>query len=49
MRNAGIGPAMLDDVRVRYKGKDFVADPYDFFVQQRPEVFKTIGLCAWTS
>ena len=44
VRNAGIGPAMLDDVRVRYKGKDFVADPYDFFVQQRPEVFKTVGL-----
>jgi hypothetical protein len=44
VRNAGIGPAMLDDVRVRYKGKDFVGDPYDFFVQQRPEVFKTLGL-----
>lgn len=44
LRNAGIGPALLDDVRVRYKGKDFVGDPYDFFVQQRPEVFKTVGL-----
>jgi hypothetical protein len=27
VRNAGIGPAILDDVRVRYKGKDFVGDP----------------------
>jgi hypothetical protein len=44
VRNAGIGPAMLDDVRVRYKGKDFVGDPYDFFVQQRPEVVKTVPM-----
>jgi hypothetical protein len=44
VRNTGIGPALLNDVRVRYKGKDFVGDAYDFFVQQRPEVFRTIGL-----
>jgi hypothetical protein len=44
VRNAGIGPAMLDDVRVRHRGKDFVGDPYDFFVQQRPELFKALGL-----
>jgi hypothetical protein len=44
LRNAGIGPAMLDDVRVRYKGQDLALDPYDFFVQQRPEFFKTHGL-----
>jgi len=44
VRNTGIGPALLQDVRVRYKGKDFVGDPYEFFVQQRPELFKTIGL-----
>ena len=44
LRNAGIGPALLDDVRVHYKGKDYPLDPYDFFVQQRPEFFKTSGL-----
>ena len=44
VRNGGIGPAMLDDVRVRYKGRDYVGDPYDFFVQQRPEVIKTIPM-----
>jgi len=44
LRNAGIGPALLDDVRVHYKGKDYEVDPYDFFVQQRPEVFNTVGL-----
>ena len=44
VRNAGIGPALLGDVRVRYKGKDFVGDPYDFFVQQRPEVIKTVPM-----
>lgn len=35
---------MLDDVRVRYKGRDFVADPYDFFLQQRPDVVKTLAM-----
>ena len=44
LRNAGIGPALLDDVRVRYKGKDYPLDPYDFFVTQRPEFFKKVGL-----
>ena len=44
VRNAGIGPALLGDVRVRYKGKDFVGDPYDFFVQQRPEVIKAVSM-----
>jgi hypothetical protein len=37
VRNAGIGPAMLDDVRVRYKGRDFVGDPYDFFLSLHPD------------
>jgi len=37
VRNAGIGPALLDDVRVRYKGRDYVGDPYDFFVAQHPD------------
>ena len=44
VRNAGIGPALLGDVRVRYKGKDFAGDPYDFFVQQRPETVKTVPM-----
>lgn len=44
VRNAGIGPALLGDVRVRYKGKDFAGDPYDFFVQQRPEIVKTMPM-----
>ena len=44
VRNAGIGPALLGDVRVRYKGKDFAGDPYDFFVQQRPETVRTVPM-----
>ena len=44
VRNAGIGPALLGDVRVRYKGKDSAADPYDFFVQQRPDILKTVPM-----
>ena len=44
LRNAGIGPAMLDDVRVRFKGTDYALDPHDFFVQQRPEFYKANGL-----
>jgi hypothetical protein len=44
LRNAGIGPALLEDVRIRYRGKDFTQDPYDFFVEQRVEAAKTIPL-----
>jgi hypothetical protein len=47
VRNGGIGPALLDDVRVRYKGRDYVGDPYDFFVAQYPTAWR-VG-CPWTS
>jgi hypothetical protein len=43
VRNTGIGPAVLGDVRVRYKGRDYVMDPYDFLVQQRPDWVKNRG------
>jgi hypothetical protein len=36
LNNHGIGPAMIDDVRVRYQGKEFPGDPYQFYVAQRP-------------
>jgi hypothetical protein len=38
LTNSGIGPALIDDVRVRYRGQETVADPYDFYLGLHPEV-----------
>lgn len=38
LTNSGIGPALIDDVRVKYQGRDIVGDPYDFFMKVRPEL-----------
>jgi hypothetical protein len=32
IRNTGIGPALIEHVRVRYKGKEIETDPIDFFL-----------------
>jgi hypothetical protein len=32
LSNSGIGPALIDDVTIHYKGRDIAADPYDFFL-----------------
>ena len=40
LRNDGIGPARVEDIRIRYQGKDRVEDPYDFYVAVRPDAFK---------
>ncbi len=37
LTNSGIGPALIDDVRVHYQGRDIPADPFDFFVSLKPE------------
>jgi hypothetical protein len=36
LTNSGIGPALIDDVRVRYKAETFSGDPFDFFVSTQP-------------
>jgi hypothetical protein len=36
LTNSGIGPALIDDVRVKYQGREIVGDPYDFFIGIRP-------------
>ena len=33
--NSGIGPALIDDVRVRLRGREIEMNPYDFFLSQR--------------
>jgi len=37
LSNSGIGPAMIDDVRIHYQGREIAADPYDFFLGLGPE------------
>jgi hypothetical protein len=34
VRNSGVGPALIEDVRIRYQGREIQADPYDFFVTE---------------
>ena len=31
LRNVGVGPALIDDVRIRYQGRELAGDPYDFY------------------
>jgi hypothetical protein len=35
-RNTGVGPALIDDVVIRYRGSEIKKDPYDFFLDVRP-------------
>jgi hypothetical protein len=44
MRNTGVGPALIEDVVVRYQGREIRQDPYDFFLEVRPEAAKYDGL-----
>jgi hypothetical protein len=31
LSNTGIGPALIDEVTIRYQGKELKADPFDFY------------------
>jgi hypothetical protein len=37
LTNSGIGPALIDDVRVRYQGKSVIGDPFEFFTNTQPD------------
>lgn len=41
--NSGVGPALIEDVRIHYKGKTIATDPYDFFIGLRADA-KTLPL-----
>jgi len=43
LSNSGIGPVIVDEVHVRYQGRDFASDPFDFILAQRPDMEK-LGL-----
>ena len=36
LRNDGVGPAMVEDLHIRYRGREHQKDPYDFFLEQQP-------------
>ena len=40
LTNSGIGPALVDEVHIRYQGRDFNGDPYEFILAQRPDIAK---------
>ena len=40
LTNSGIGPALIDDVHVEYKGRTYATDAYDFVVGQKPDFAK---------
>jgi hypothetical protein len=44
LRNAGIGPALIDDVRIRRKGEEFAGDPFDFLSEERPAALPGLGV-----
>lgn len=36
LRNDGVGPARVEDLRIRFRGREHQKDPYDFFLEQQP-------------
>ena len=34
-RNTGVGPALIEDVRIHHRGTTLATDPYDFYVAER--------------
>lgn len=41
LTNSGIGPALIDEVHVEYKGQTYPTDAYDFILGQKPDFAKT--------
>jgi hypothetical protein len=37
LENTGIGPAMIDEIRIHYDGRDIITDPYDFYLSLHPD------------
>lgn len=37
LANKGLGPALLENVRIYFDGKTFDEDPHDFFLRMRPD------------
>jgi hypothetical protein len=35
VHNAGVGAALVEDVRIRHRGREFPLDPYDFYLAER--------------
>src|SRR5688572_24077661 len=44
LRNSGVGPALIEDVAIRYQGRAYERDPYDFYLEVRPEAAAEEGL-----
>jgi hypothetical protein len=43
-RNTGVGPALIEDVVLRYQGREIRQDPHDFFLERKPEVARSVNL-----
>jgi len=41
LTNSGIGPALIDEVHVEFKGQTYPTDAYDFIVGQKPDFAKS--------
>jgi hypothetical protein len=37
LSNAGIGPALINDIRVRYQGREHLGDVHDFYTSLHPK------------
>jgi hypothetical protein len=38
--NSGIGPALVDDLRIHYQGRAIVTDPYEFYLGLQADTSK---------
>jgi hypothetical protein len=37
LSNTGLGPALIEHVRIRHGGRTYEEDPHDFFIRMRPD------------
>ena len=44
LSNTGIGPALIDEVRIHYKGRAINADPYDFYLGLKRDAVKYLNV-----
>jgi hypothetical protein len=44
LSNTGIGPAVIDDARIHYRGREIAGDPYQFYIGLHPDVSGAVSV-----
>jgi hypothetical protein len=44
LSNSGVGPALIEDIRILSRGTEFQGDPHDFYISLRPGADSAISI-----